>query len=215
MIQAALADLPGADESVEEQIAPLLSAGSLEKANVPKDVPAYFVEQLFFPYAEGTDYVRRAVKKGGWAAVDRLWKSPPTLERRDPASGGSSLRARGEPSAPARDDRSGGARSLYADTLGEWSLRFLLRRGLPPAEADAAAAGWRGDRIAFFAGKGDAIAYVWRIRMETPEAAGRLEQALAKSRKTNASARPETTRREGTDLVVASGMPVPGGSSGR
>jgi hypothetical protein len=52
--------------------------------------------------------------------------------------------------------------------------------------------------------------------METPEAAGRLEQALAKSRKTNPAARPETTRREGTDLVVAGGMPVPGAAaSGR
>jgi len=215
MIKAALADLPGADESVEEQIAPLLTAGSLEKANAPKDVPAYFTEQLFFPYAEGTDYVRRTVKKGGWAAVDRLWASPPT-------SSAEILHPEDPPFAPAtnllpRPETMGpeGARFLYADTLGEWGLRFLLRRGLPSPEADAAAAGWRGDRVAFFAAKGDAIAYVWRIRMDTPEAAGRLLEALARSRKTNASARPEAARREGVDLVVTSGMPGPGGSTGR
>jgi hypothetical protein len=147
--------------------------------------------------------------------VDRLWASPPLSSAEilhpdlPPFAPATNLLSRPEAMAPE------GSRFLYADTLGEWSLRFLLRRGLPTPEADAAAAGWRGDRVAFFAGKGDAIAYVWRIRMETPEEAGRLEQALAKSRKTNASARPETARREGTDLVVASGMPAPGGSSGR
>ncbi|HEY7113091.1 MAG TPA: hypothetical protein VIA45_09190 [Thermoanaerobaculia bacterium] len=216
MIKAALADLPGADESVEEQIAPLLTAGSLEKSNAPRDVPAYFTEQLFFPYAEGTDYVRRTVKKGGWAAVDRLWSSPPLSSAEilhpdeAPFAPATNLLPRPETLAPQ------GARYLYSDTLGEWGLRFLLRRGLPPAEADPGATGWRGDRVAFFTGPGGAIAYVWRIRMETPEAAGRLEQALAKSRKTNPAARPETTRREGTDLVVAGGMPVPGAAaSGR
>ena len=217
MIKAALADLPGADESVEEQIAPLLTAGSLEKSNAPRDVPAYFTEQLFFPYAEGTDYVRRTVKKGGWAAVDRLWSSPPLSSAEilhpDQASfppATNLLPPRPEALAPE------GSRFLYADTLGEWGLRFLLRRGLPSPEADPAAAGWRGDRVAFFTGPGGAIAYVWRIRMETPDAAGRLEQALAKSRKGNPAGRPETTRREGTDLVVASGMPVSGApSSGR
>ena len=217
MIKAALADLPGADESVEEQIAPLLTAGSLEKSAAPRDVPAYFTEQLFFPYAEGTDYVRKAVKKGGWVSIDRLWTSPPlsSAEILHPGDAPFSpatnlLPPRPEAIAPE------GSRFLYADTLGEWGVRFLLRRGIPAAEADPAAAGWRGDRVAFFAASGGGIAYVWRIRMDSPETAGRLEQALAKSRKVNPAIKPETTRREGTDLVIASGMPVPGAAaSGR
>jgi hypothetical protein len=73
MIKVALQAIPGADESAEEQIGPLLAAGALERANVPRGVPDYFVDQLFFPYVEGTDFVRAALKKGGWADVDRLW----------------------------------------------------------------------------------------------------------------------------------------------
>ena len=77
MIKVVLKSLPGAGADAEEQMAPLLTAGSLERGNVPKDVPAYFADQLFFPYSEGTEYVRAAFKKGGWAEIDRLWKNPP------------------------------------------------------------------------------------------------------------------------------------------
>src|SRR5262249_4706455 len=77
MVRVAMADLPGADETAEDMLAPLLSAGSLERSGVPKDIPDYFVDQLFFPYAEGTAYVRRIVKAKGWSGMDRLWRNPP------------------------------------------------------------------------------------------------------------------------------------------
>ncbi|MGE5276108.1 MAG: hypothetical protein ACM3SU_03855 [Acidobacteriota bacterium] len=208
MIKAALADLPGADDSVEEQIAPLLSAGSLEKSNAPKDVPAYFTEQLFFPYVEGTAYVRHAVKAGGWARVDRLWKNPPlsTSEVMHPDApavvpAADLLPARADALAPS------GFRALYSDTMGEWGLRFLLRRSLEPAEADPAAAAWRGDRVAFFSSSGGAIAYLWRIRLDGAAAAERLDRALQKSRRGNPTPGPETTLRQGNDLLVAGGFP--------
>ncbi len=209
MIRAALADLPGADASVEEQIAPLLSAGTLEKSNLPKDVPAYFTEQLFFPYVEGTAYVRRAVKGGGWAEVDRLWKNPPLTTSEI-------LHPEARPVAPATDLlprhpdglAPSGFRPLYSDTMGEWGLRFLLRRGLEPAEADPAAAAWRGDRVAFFASPGGGILYLWRVRLDSAAGAERLERALQKSRKANPTPKPETTLREGMDLLIAGGFPA-------
>ncbi len=206
MIRAALADLPGATDAIEDELAPLLSAGALEKANTPKDVPAYFIEQLFFPYVEGTAYVRRAFKKSGWAGVDRLWKSPPL-------SSSEILHPEAPPFSPAADllparpDGLGpeGFRVLYSDTMGEWGLRFLLRRGVPDAEADAAAAAWRGDRIVFFSSAGGSIAYLWRVRLESPEAAAKLALTLKASREKNPASRPESTRREGADLVVTGG----------
>ena len=208
MIRAALADLPGAGEAAEEEIAPLLSAGSLEKSNVPADVPAYFTEQLFFPYVEGTEYVRRIVKKDGWPGIDRLWKNPPQSSSEilhpgevpfAPASAAELLPEGPDTAAPA------GYRRLYSDTLGEWTVRFLLRRGLEHAEADAAAAGWRGDRILFFTGPGGAIAYRWRVRTDGPASADRLEKALDKARRAQPTARPETVKREGRDLLVTGG----------
>ncbi len=201
MVRVALKDLPGADAAAEEALAPLLSAGSLERANAPKDLPDFFIEQLFFPYVEGTAYVRRAVSRGGWKEVDRLWNDPPlsTAEilhaERRPAPAADLLPADASRLAPP------GSRFLYSDTLGEWTIRFLLRRSNSQEEASEAASGWRGDRIAFFAA-GDVLSYLWRLRFESPVAAERFEKALTKSRRGKA---PEVER-AGADVVVSLGF---------
>lgn len=203
MVRVALRDLPGADEAVEEALAPLLSAGALEKANVPKNLPDYFVEQLFFPYVEGTAYVRRAVARGGWKEVDRLWTDPPV-------STSEILHDERRPSPvtdllPSDVNRLGPPRShlLYADTIGEWSLRFLLRRSMPVAEASEAAAGWRGDRIAFYA-SGSSLSYLWRLRFESPAAAERFERAIRSPRKDRSPA-PDVSR-AGADVLLSVGF---------
>lgn len=203
MVRVALRDLPGADEAVEEALAPLLSAGALEKANAPKNLPEYFVEQLFFPYVEGTSYVRRAVARGGWKEVDRLWTDPPVStseilhgERRPPPP---------NDLLPGDANRLGPPRSrfLYSDTIGEWAIRFLLRRSIPEAEASEAASGWRGDRIAFYA-SGDSLSYLWRLRFESPAAAERFERAIRKPRK-DRSPSPDISR-TGADVLVSLGF---------
>jgi hypothetical protein len=202
MVRVALRDLPGADEAVEEALAPLLSAGALEKANAPKNLPEYFVEQLFFPYVEGTAYVRRAIARGGWKEVDRLWTDPPVStseilhEERRPAPATDLL--------PGDVSRLGPPRSrfLYSDTIGEWSIRFLLRRSIPEGEASEAASGWRGDRIAFYA-SGDSLSYLWRLRFESPAAAERFERAIRKPRK-DRSPLPDISR-IGSDVLLSLG----------
>jgi hypothetical protein len=114
---------------------------------------------------------------------------------------------------PAKDGRLSppGFRHLYRDTLGEWTVRFLLRRALEEDEADTAASGWRGDRIAFFAA-GRKIAYLWRVRFESSAAAGRFEDAWKKARAKNP--KKETVVRGDRDIVVAAGFeklpPLPG-----
>ncbi len=202
MIKVALKDIPGADEKAEEELAPLLTAGGLEKANVPKDVPDYFVEQLFFPYAAGTAFVRAAYQKGGWAEVDRLWKNPPESSAEilhgrpypPPASGLL-------PSSAA--SLFPGGRLVYTDTLGEWTMKFLLGRALPEEEAERASEGWRGDRIAFGV-TGGKMGYLWRVRFDEPDAAARFETALKKARAAKPTGSPETIRREARDVVVTS-----------
>jgi hypothetical protein len=202
MVRVALRDLPGADEAVEEALAPLLSAGALEKANAPKNLPEYFVEQLFFPYVEGTAYVRRAVARGGWKEVDRLWTDPPAStseilhEERRPAPATGLLPAEASRLGPPR------SRFLYSDTIGEWAIRFLLRRSIPETEASEAASGWRGDRIAFFA-SGNSLSYLWRLRFESPAAAERFERAIRRPRK-DRSPLPEVSR-TGADVLLSLG----------
>jgi hypothetical protein len=203
MVRVALKDLPGADEAVEEALAPLLSAGGLEQANAPKNLPPFFVEQLFFPYVEGTAYVRRAVARGGWKEIDRLWTDPP-LSTAEILHGDRRVTPVGDllPSDPSRlaPPR---ARFLYSDTIGEWAIRFLLKRSLPEEEASAASEGWRGDRLAFYVA-GEDHSYVWRIRFESGTAADRFASALERARK----GRPDQPKiaKAGADVVVTLGF---------
>ena len=204
MIRVALKEIPGAGEQAEDQIGPLLTAGAFERANVPKEVPDYFVDQLFFPYVDGMAYVRAAVKRGGWAEVDKLWRNPPESTSEILHGGPQPPPAQGlfpanlTTLAPEQ-------RLLYLDTLGEWTLRFLLQRALPEPEAAAGSAGWRGDRIAFFTGA-RAIGYVWRIRFDEPGSAARFEAALKKARAKRPVRGPETIRLAGKDVVIWSGL---------
>jgi len=204
MIRVMLKSIPGAGANAEEELGPLLSAGSLERGNVPKDIPAYFADQLFFPYAEGMEYVRAAFKKGGWAEIDRLWKNPPES---------SAEILHGAPYPPPVQGLLASnvasllpGRLIYRDTLGEWTLRFLLGRALPEEEAVKAAAGWRGDRIAFFSTPGGGMGYLWHIRFEDGLSSARFEAALRKARAKRPVAGTEIIQRAGRDVIVASGM---------
>ncbi len=204
MIRVALQEIPGAGEGVEEEMAPLLTAGALERGVVAKNVPDYFVDQLFFPYADGTAFVRAAVKRGGWGEIDRLWKNPPES---------TSEILHGAPYPPPAQGLlpgnvatlAPGQRLSYTDTLGEWTLRFLLSRALPAEEAAAAATGWRGDRIAYFV-SGRAMSYLWRLRFAGPFEAVRFEAALKKARAKRPVTAPEAIQRDGSDVVVAAGL---------
>lgn len=202
MVRVALKDLPGADTAAEEALTPLLSAGALEQANAPKNLPPFFVQQLFFPYVEGTSYVRRAVARGGWKEVDRLWTDPP-LSTAEILHGDRRIVPAGDllPSDPSRLAPT--RRYLYSDTVGEWAIRFLLARSLDGNAASAAADGWRGDRLAFYLA-GEDYSYLWRIRFDSPTAAERFASAFEKAR----GSRPDAPRitRAGTDVVVSQGF---------
>jgi len=206
MIRVALQEIPGATDEVEEQMAPLLTAGALERGNVPAGVPEFFVDQLFFPYAEGLRFVRAAVKKGGWAEIDRMWRNPPesTAEILHgspyPPPAPNLLPANLAAIAP-------GQRLIYTDTIGEWAIRFLLGRALPAEEAAAAASGWRGDRVAYYVPGSRPMSYFWRVRFDGPAAATRFEAALRKAREKRPVATPETIQRDGADVVVKAGLP--------
>jgi hypothetical protein len=204
MVRVALKDLPGAETAAEEALAPLLSAGALEQANAPKNLPPFFVEQLFFPYVEGTAFVRRAVTRGGWKEVDRLWTDPPlsTSEILHPerriVPAGDLLPPDPAMLAPRE------ARFLYSDTVGEWAIRFLLKRSIPEEEASAAAAGWRGDRLAFYLAGREDYSYLWRVRFDSSATAEVFAAALDKARRGRAGA--PRIRRAGSDVIVSLGF---------
>jgi len=198
MIESAVKDLPGGDEGVEAMLAPLLTSSLADLDPDAAKVPAFFSEQLLFPYSEGTAYVRQLRKRDGWKAIDTLWASPPSSTAevlhagsRKPPEGGALLGDRA--AAPP----AGGA-FLYSDTLGEWTLRFLFRRA-GVVEADGAAAGWRGDRFLFFT-SGDHVAYAGRIRASDAAAARRILDGWKRASPDSAGSA------EGVDVSVWSGF---------
>lgn len=198
MIESAVKDLPVGSESIESMLAPFLTSSLADLDPDAAKVPAFFAEQLFFPYSEGTAYVRAKKKSGGWKAIDALWNAPPAttaaiLHPDRPAAA---------PEPPLLSDTAvappPGAALLYADTLGEWTLRFLFRHA-GVSEPDATAAAWRADRFLFFK-NGDRVSWAGRIRAADDASAASL---LAAWKKVNPASGGSV---RGSDVSVWSGF---------
>jgi hypothetical protein len=115
--------------------------------------PAVIREPMLFPYREGLRFVFLLYQAGGWAAVNRAYRDPPTsteqilhpdryLVRRD------------RPQKVTVPDLSGrlgtGWRPGTELGFGELDLRLLLQTKLSQSTAEAAAAGWDGARLRTF-----------------------------------------------------------------
>jgi len=154
----------------------------------------------YFPYAEGERFVAAAKARGGWAAVNALYSSPPASSEQVIHGGDD------EPVAVSVPDRSTGewsrvgdgvvageadvatmfAATLYDDVEGSVVTReqFLtesgpvpITYGLPPS------AGWAGDSLYAYEDEDGDRGYVWRLRFdddaEASEFAGAYRDLLA------------------------------------
>lgn len=107
------------------------------------ETPPYLRAQLMEPYLLGLEYVLRAFKKGGWTAVDALWKHPPasTEQLLHPE------RSEDPPQTIEIDRLPGGWRRVFTMELGEFGIRSWLATKLADPDASQAAAGWGGDQL--------------------------------------------------------------------
>jgi hypothetical protein len=181
------------------------------------DVPDILKRSLVAPYVDGIGLVHFLRRRGGWAEVDRIWKTPPTSteqllhpEKLIAREGPIVVVA---PPSPA----SGPQDSALTDVLGEQSVRLLLEEWLPRAVAEAAAAGWGGDRVAVFHAD-DRFAVAVHLRADSSEAsarqaAGFLRGVAAQSGGTHGGGscaeRPDRgplrVERRGRDVVIVAG----------
>jgi hypothetical protein len=118
------------------------------------NAPAYLRETSLLPYQDGLAFVLRLVTQGGYAAVDAAFADPPDsteqilhpdkyLTREAPV----------EVKVPEGIAAKLGAgwSQVGQDTLGEAILRIWLKiGGATPIDANKAAAGWGGDRLALY-----------------------------------------------------------------
>jgi hypothetical protein len=124
-----------------------------ERTPVRDAAPAVIRESLLFPYQEGLRFVGTLYRQGGWAAVDRAYRDPPTSTEQllHPER---YLRDRDRPQPVGvpdlRASLGGGWRPGVELSFGELDARLLLQGELAVATAQRAAAGWDGGRVRTF-----------------------------------------------------------------
>ncbi len=136
------------------------------------NTPAALRDSLIFQYTDGTRFVGEAYKRGGWSAVNALYRNPPRSTRQviDPAL------YFDHPSPPLAITVAGwapvlkGWHEVAENTYGELLLRVVLTRN-PSAQAQVTLArGWRGDRMAVLR-KGGALTVIWIVALNGDTAA--------------------------------------------
>jgi hypothetical protein len=176
-------DIP--EELFAEQIIGGMSGGP------DHDTPHVMRMSLVAPYIDGTLFVHALRRKGGWAAVNRAWETPPETTEQllhvDKWEKHEAPLAVAEPSFAALGE---GWSVADVDTYGELGLRLSLGEWLGAAPASALAAGWGGDRIVLVK-KGEAYAVGWHLRFDD----ARLDGTSA--------APPRHGQRQATDAYAA------------
>jgi len=144
-------------------IAPTLAA---EYPRVPEVIRA----SLAFQYDAGTAFAGWALAEGGWNEVDRTHEDPPasTEQVLHPARYfGVRDRPIGITLGGTEEIEAAGWRRVLEDTLGELTLRVLVRRALTQDRAVTVADGWGGDRLRALA-RGDDLVLVWMTAWDAP-----------------------------------------------
>ena len=128
-------------------------------------VPAWMIRLQEFPYLAGTDFTSRLYATGGFGAVDEAWADPPVSTEQI-----LHFRAYTDDEQPvavadmAPDLAARGVTVMQATTLGEAMIGIWLDAlGMGEADANAAAAGWGGDRIWAVTGSDGSVGVVLRI----------------------------------------------------
>jgi hypothetical protein len=167
------------------------------QGGAPADVPQVLVELLQFPYVAGPRFTQAVLQAKGQQGLDDSFRNHPASSSQvlhpERFLGGEAPATPPEPSADGT--------AFDHGTLGEVGVGLLLedlvRSGaLTPAQLQAAAGGWAGDRYVAWA-QGDGYCVRDRLATRTPADAAALQTALARL----AAAHPTVT-------VEASGQPV-------
>ena len=156
---------------------------------VMQKMPPVLLQTLQFPYTSGMQFVAGMQATGGWAAVDAAFRDPPASTEQilhpEKYTAHEAPVAVALPGDLASRMGSGWKLSLQ-DTLGEFQLGIWVRSAVEGAVANAAVAGWGGDRVALLDGPGGAWAIAVITEWDTlgdatefADAAGQLVGRLA------------------------------------
>ena len=150
-------------------------ASAADRTPMRDAAPAVIREAMTFPYQEGLRFVLRLYQAGGWAAVDRAYRDPPTSTEQI-LHPDRYLGRRDRPQPVTVPDVSGRLGAGWGRGtvigFGELDARLLLGTRLPQSTAEVAAAGWDGGRLRTFERAGRtalALRTVWDSTAEASE----------------------------------------------
>jgi hypothetical protein len=196
-----------------------------------QSVPRYIIENLLFSYTYGYEFVLHLKKRGGWERINQAYRDLPvsTEQILHPAKYSEERDAPTSIQLPPLSAALAGWRELERNTLGEFNITILLDGFLPTPQAQAASAGWDGDRFALYEQltTGDLLLVwhsTWDSETDAEEFFGHTAQMLEKryTLKATDSSREssevhkvwqmdETTivlERQGADVLLLDGAPA-------
>lgn len=140
-------------------------------------LPLVVAQNMMFPYSYGTRFVTALLEAGGNDAVNRAFLDPPVSTEQ--VIHPDKYIDRDEPcivELPDISDLLGEGWEMVArEPLGQFNLGLFLAVHLGTWGVDEAIAGWEGDAIAGFSGRGDGdFVFVHFLAWESPESAGRI-----------------------------------------
>ena len=150
--------------------------------------PAWLRETLLFSYFQGSVFCVSARRRGGQTLLDYAYTTDPPRSTEQILHPDKWHGRRDDPVVLQLPDLAGelpGYRKTAEGVMGELSLRIFLREGLPEGlrdRAEAAAAGWGGDRFAVYQKDGEKDGgrlVAWVTDWDTEADAAELRSALA------------------------------------
>ena len=142
----------------------------------PRDPSLAAYEYFNFPYSEGLRFVGEAYRRGGWAAVDALYRNPPqsTQQIIDPSL------YFDHPTLPVQIEVSSyenvlkGWQVAERDVWGELGMQVILQRNLGMNSPDVALARkWIGDRVVVLR-RGNDFVVLWMVAFRDADSARRF-----------------------------------------
>jgi hypothetical protein len=119
--------------------------------------PAYMKEDFLFPYQYGLEFVNELYKQNKWQAIDDAFKNPPVSTEQIMHPEKYPDETPVVVKLPDLTSKLGsGWREVDNNVMGEWYTYLMLAKGRDPKfqlddqTAKDAAAGWGGDRYAYF-----------------------------------------------------------------
>jgi hypothetical protein len=148
-------------------------------------IPSWLVEQtVVFPYVDGLAWTSAMTgsdpTQPDFASVDAAFADPP--DSTEQIVHVEKWTSHEEPIPVEVADLAGALGDGWTEVddtpVGEALVRMILEyHGISRDEAQAATAGWGGDRVVVATGPGDAFAVAWRLAWDTPADAGEFVAA--------------------------------------